>query len=244
MGLAPEDTLDRSRFSQWCYVMLAVSNCDQQFSSLFGSDTHSVTHKEFTKAFGQQVTFAKFKEAAIKKYTTGELAWSTLDADGDGLLNLEEFLAGAEELGFTKYYAEDLYYELVAGDEGKITKKSFLQAMGARTEVEILANAPKEVRKTSKTIDELSAKIDKVEESLNKLKKSGKMDDALEAEMVQGLKDMRAFEQVAGELLGAEIDSDPEKAKALYEQLQEVYETREEEKTAIADLVPHGDKWW
>merc|ERR1719161_834145 len=244
LGLATEETLDRGKFSTWCYVMLAVSNCDQQYSSLFGSDTHTVSHKEFSKAFGQEVTFAKFKVAAMKKYTSGELAWSALDADSDGSINLDEFLAGAEELGFSKFYAEDLYYELVAGEGAGITKKSFLQAMGARSEVEIIANAPKEVRKTSKTIDELSARIDKVDESIQELKKDGKMDAALETEMVQGLKDMRAFEKVAGELLSAEIDSDPEKAKALYNQLQEVYETRQEEKTAIADLVPHGDKWW
>ena len=49
--------------------------------------------------------------------------------------------------------------------------------------------------------------------------------------------------QVAGELLGAEIDSNSEKAKALYGELQTAYETREEKKTVIADLVPHGDKW-
>jgi Ca2+-binding EF-hand superfamily protein len=246
LGLGPEETLDRGKFSTWCYVMLAISNCDQQYSSLFGSDSHSVTHKEFTKAFGQQVTFAKFKEAALKKYTNGELAFSSLDADSDGSVNLEEFLAGAEELGFSKFYAEDLYYELVAGDEGKISKKSFLQAMGARSEVEIIANAPKQVRRTSKTIDELSAKIDKVDTSIQDLKKSGKLDAALETEMVEELKSMRAFEKVAGELLGAEIDSNPEKAKQLYNQLQEVYEVREETgaKTAIADLVPHGDKWW
>jgi Ca2+-binding EF-hand superfamily protein len=244
LGLATEETLDRGKFSTWCYVMLAVSNCDQQYSSLFGSDTHTVSHKEFSKAFGQEVTFAKFKVAAMKKYTSGELAWSALDADSDGSINLDEFLAGAEELGFSKFYAEDLYYELVAGGGAGITKKSFLQAMGARSEVEIIANAPKEVRKTSKTIDELSAKIDKVEESLDKLKKSGKMDDALEAEMDAELKGMRAFEKVAGELLGAEIDSNSEKAKALYGELQTAYETREEKKTVIADLVPHGDKWW
>jgi Ca2+-binding EF-hand superfamily protein len=244
IGLSAEDNLDRQKWSTWCYVMLAITNCDQQYSSLFGPDVHSVSHKEFTKAFGEQVTFAKFKEAALKKYTSGELAFSALDADGDGSVNLEEFLAGAEELGFSKFYAEDLYYELVAGGEGKISKKSFLQAMGARTEVEIIATAPKEVRRTSKTIDALSAKIDKVEASIQDLKKSGKLDAALEKEMVDELKGFRAFEKMAGELLSAEIASDPEKVKALYDQLQGVYEEEETTKSAIADLVPHGDKWW
>lgn len=102
------------------------------FKDLEKANGGELTTDEFMKEFGADAD--DLKERLAEEFDSADNAFDSMDADGNGEVSKEEFLAGAEKMGLSKAEAEKIFEKADKDGNGSLSRDEFGAAFGVGPE--------------------------------------------------------------------------------------------------------------